>query len=85
MNAETLDRANRIRCEMADAKKMLNIAESNKAVEISFNLGGFGCRSNECPFLSPEEVANIKSNITGLILMRTQARLDELQNEFDNL
>lgn len=85
MNAETLNKANSIRCEMAVVEKILKVAEIDQAVDISFNVGGFGCTSCQHPFLSPEEVADIKSNITELIRTRAITRLDELQKEFENL
>ena len=85
MNAETLNKANSIRCEIAGVEKILKVAEKGQAVDISFNVGGFGCTSYQHPLLSTEEVADIKSNVTELIRTRAMARLDELQNEFENL
>lgn len=70
---------------MADVEKMLKVAENDQAVDISFNVGGFGCTSYQHPLLSTEEIAKIKSDITELIQVRAIARLDELQKEFDNL
>lgn len=85
MNTETLDKAISIKREMADVERILNVAEKNKAVDLSFSLGGFCCSSLGNPFISPEEVDDMKRNINELIRMRAQARLDELQKEFDNL
>lgn len=85
MNDETLNKANRIRMEMTDTENMLRRVEKDAVIEISFNNGGYGCRSCQSKYLSDEEVATIKANITEQIRLRAQARLHELQKEFDNL
>lgn len=85
MNDETLNKANRIRMEMTDTENMLRRVEKDAVIEISFNNGGYGCCSCQSKYLSDEEVATIKDNITEQIRLRAQARLHELQKEFDNL
>ena len=86
MNDETLNKANRIRSEMGVVEKMLNrIEEKEAVVDITFNNGGYGCCSCQSKYLSAEEVATIKANITEQIRLRAQARLHELQKEFNNL
>ncbi len=85
MNDETLNKANRIRMEMTDTENMLRRVEKDAVIEISFNNGGYGCCSCQSKYLSDEEVATIKANITEQIRLRAQARLHELQKEFDNL
>lgn len=85
MNDETLNKANRIRMEMTDTENMLRRVEKDAVIEISFNNGGYGCCSCQSKYLSAEEVATIKANITEQIRLRAQARLHELQKEFDNL
>lgn len=86
MNDETLTYANRIRHEMSNVEKMLNCIEKQETVvDISFNNGLYGCCSNQSVYLSDEEVMEIKANITKQISLRAQARLEELQKEFDNL
>ena len=85
MNDETLNKANRIRMEMTDTENMLRRVEKEAVIEISFNNGGYGCCSCQSKYLSAEEVATIKANITEQIRLRAQARLHELQKEFDNL
>lgn len=84
MNTETLGKANAIMREMADVEKLMKVAEKNKAVDLSFSLGSHCCSAFNA-FVSPEEVDDIKLNINELIRMRAQARLHELQKEFDNL
>lgn len=86
MNDETLNYANRIRSEMGIVEKMLSRIENKDAVvDISFSNGNYGCCSCQSEYLSNEEVAAIKANITEQIRLRAQARLHELQKEFDNL
>lgn len=85
MNDETLNKANRIRMEMTDTENMLRRVDKDAVIEISFNNGGYGCCSCQSKYLSDEEVATIKANITEQIRLRAQARLHELQKEFDNL
>lgn len=86
MNDETLNYANRIRSEMGIVVKMLSRIENKDAVvDISFSNGNYGCCSCQSEYLSNEEVAAIKANITEQIRLRAQARLHELQKEFDNL
>ena len=85
MNDETLNKANRIRMEMTDTENMLRRVEKDAVIEISFNNGGYGCCSCQSKYLSDEEVVTIKANITEQIRLRAQARLHELQKEFDNL
>lgn len=85
MNDETLNKANRIRMEMTDTENMLRRVEKDAVIEISFNNGDYGCCSCQSKYLSDEEVATIKANITEQIRLRAQARLHELQKEFDNL
>lgn len=85
MNDETLNKANRIRMEMTDTENMLRRVEKDAVIEISFNNGGYGCCSCQSKYLSDEEVATIKANITEQIRLRAQTRLAELQKEFDNL
>ena len=70
---------------MADVERILSVAEKNKGVDLSFSLGSFCCSSLGNPFISSEEVDDMKRNINELIRMRAQARLNELQKEFDNL
>ena len=84
MNTETLGKANAIMREMADVERLMNVAEKGKAVELSFSLGNHCCSAFNA-FVSPEEADDIKRNINELIRMRAQARIDELQKEFDNL
>lgn len=88
MNDETLLHGNRLRNEIEGVKNMLRLIENNKkqpVVEITFNNGGYGCCSIHSNYLSVEEVEAIKANITEQIHLRAQARLAELQKEFDNL
>lgn len=85
MNDETLNKANRIRMEMTDTENMLRRVEKDAVIEITFNNGGYSCCSCQSKYLSDEEVATIKANITEQIRLRAQARLHELQKEFDNL
>ena len=85
MNDETLNKANRIRMEMTDTENMLRRVEKEAVIEISFNNGGYGCCSCQSNYLSDAEVTAIKTNITEQIRLRAQARLVELQKEFDNL
>lgn len=86
MNDETLNKANRIRSEMDIIEKMLSRIENKDAVvDISFSNGSYGCCSCQSDYLSYKEVATIKANITEQIRLRAQARLHELQKEFDNL
>lgn len=85
MNDETLNKANRIRMEMTNTENMLKRVEKDAVVEISFNNGGYGCCSCQSKYLSDEEVAAIKANITEQIRLRAQARLAELQKEFNSL
>lgn len=85
MNDETLNKGNRIRMEMTDTENMLRRVEKEAVIEISFNNGGYGCCSCQSKYLSAEEVATIKANITEQIRLRAQARLHELQKEFNNL
>lgn len=85
MNDETLNKANRIRMEMTDTENMLRRVEKDAVIEILFNNGGYGSCSSQSKYLSDEEVATIKANITEQIRLRAQARLHELQKEFDNL
>lgn len=70
---------------MTDTENMLRRIEKNAVVEITFNNGGFSCSSCQSEYLSDEEVATIKANITEQIRLRAQARLHELQKEFDNI
>ena len=85
MNDDTLNYANRIRSEMGVVEKMLRRVEKEAVIEISFNNGGYGCCSCQSDYLSDAEVATIKANITEQIRLRAQARLHELQKEFNNL
>lgn len=86
MNDETLNYANRIRSEMAIVEKMLDRIEKKEAVvDITFSNGNYGCCSCQSDYLSDDEVTAIKANITEQIRLRAQARLAELQKEFDNL
>ena len=85
MNDETLNKANRIRIEMTDTENMLRLVEKEVVIEMSFNNGGYDCWSCQSKYLSAEEVATIKANITEQIRLRAQARLHELQKEFNNL
>lgn len=85
MNDETLNKANFIRREMADTEYMLKRIETDAAVEITFSNGNYDCCSCQSDYLSEEEVTAIKNNITEQIRLRAQARLHELQKEFDNL
>lgn len=86
MNDETLNYANRIRSEIGVMEKMLNRIEKKEAVvDITFSNGTYGCCSCQSDYLSDEVVTAIKANITDQIRLRAQARLAELQKEFDNL
>lgn len=86
MNDDKLNYANRIRSEMRVVEKMLNHIEKKEAVvDITFSNGNYGCCSCQSDYLSYEEVTAIKANITQQIRLRAQARLHELQKEFDNL
>ena len=85
MNDETLNKANRIRMEMTDTENMLRRVEKEAVIEISFNNGGDDRWSCQSKYLSAEEVATIKANINEQIRLRAQARLHELQKEFNNL
>lgn len=86
MNDETLNYANRIRSEIDVVEKMLNrIEKKESVVDITFSNGNYGCCSCQSDYLSDEEVTAIKANITDQIRLRAQARLHELQKEFDNL
>lgn len=85
MNDETLNKANHIRMEMTDTENMLRRVEKEAVIEISFINGGYGCSSCQSKYFSAEEVATIKANITEKIRLRAQARLHELQKEFNNL
>lgn len=86
MNEETLNHANRIKSEMAVVEKTLNRIEKKEAVvDITFSNGNYGCCSCQSDYLSDDEVTAIKTNITEQIRLRAQARLAELQKEFDNL
>lgn len=86
MNDETLNYANRIRSEIGVVEMMLNrIEKKESVVDISFSNGTYGCCSCQSSYLSDEEVAEIKNNITEQIRLRAQVRLHELQKEFDNL
>lgn len=86
MNDETLNRANRIRSEIGVVEKTLNRIEKKEAVvDITFSNSTYGCCSCQSDYLSDEEVTAIKANITDQIRLRAQARLAELQKEFDNL
>lgn len=86
MNDETLNKANRIRSEMGVVENMLKRIDNKEAVvDITFSNGNYGCCSCQSDYLSYEEVTEIKANITEQIRLRAQARLHELQKEFDNL
>ncbi len=86
MNDETLSYANHLRREMTCVETTLErIEKKDTVVEITFNNSGYGCCSIQCDYLSNEEVAAIKTNIIEQIRLRAQARLHELQKEFDNL
>ena len=85
MKEETLNRANQIQSQMTIIKGMLSRIEKNPALEITFNNGSWGCCSNQSDYLTDEEVADIKADLTKRIRERAQARLAELQKEFDNL
>ena len=85
MNDETLNKANRIRIEMTDTENMLRLVEKEVVIEMSFNNGGYDGWSGQSKYLSAEEVATIKANINEQIRLRAQARLHELQKEFNNL
>lgn len=86
MNDETLNYANRIRSEIGVMEKMLNRIEKKEAVvDITFSNGTYGYCSCQSDYLSDEVVTAIKANITDQIRLRAQARLAELQKEFDNL
>lgn len=87
MNEETLLYGNRLSNEITDVKSMLRLIENKQqpVVEITFNNSGYGCGSIHSIYLSVEEVEAIKNNITEQIRLRAQARLHELQKEFDNL
>ena len=86
MNDDTLNYANRIRSEMAVVEKTLNRIEKKEAVvDITFSNGNYGCCLCQSDYLSDDEVTEIKANITEQIRLRAQARLTELQKEFDNL
>lgn len=83
MNDDTL---NRIRSEMGVVEKVLNRIEKKEAVvDITFSNANYGCCSCQSDYLSDDEVTAIKTNITEQIRLRAQARLAELQKEFDNL
>jgi hypothetical protein len=86
MNDETLNYAIRIRSEIDVVERMLNRIEKKEAVvDITFSNGNYGCCSCQSDYLSDEEVAAIKANITEQIRLRAQTRLAELQKEFENL
>lgn len=85
MNDETLDKANRIKSEMACIEKMLTGIEHEAAVDITFNNDGRCCGSYKSDYLSDEEVIDIRKNITELIRKRAQMRLADLEKEFNNL
>lgn len=55
MNTETLDKAIGIKREMAGVERLLNVAEKNKAVDLSFSLGDFCCSSLSNPFYRPKK------------------------------
>ena len=85
MNDETLNKANRIRKEITDTENMVRYVAKEAVIEMSFNNGGYDRWSCQSKYLSAEEVATIKANITEQIRLRAQARLHELQKEFNNL
>lgn len=86
MNDETLNYAIRIRSEMGVVEKMLNRIEKKEAVvDMTFSNGSYGCCSCQSDYLTDEEIADIKADLTKLIHKRAQARLAELRKEFDNL
>ncbi|MDE7377512.1 MAG: hypothetical protein K2N13_00940 [Paraprevotella sp.] len=85
MNTETLNKANDLSRQITRVNAVLNILDKGNAVDISFNNGGFSCCSNCSYFLTDEEVAEIKNNISNLIRERVQAQKDELEKEFNNL
>lgn len=86
MNDDKLKYANRIRSEMSVVEKMLNSIEKKEAVvDMTFSNGSYGCCSCQSDYLTDEEIADIKADLTKLIHKRAQARLHVLQKEFDNL
>lgn len=74
MNNETLNKALELKREIDKADAILNILEKGHAVDISFNNGGYSCTSYTSDYLSEDEVAEVKDNITKLIRMRAQER-----------
>lgn len=85
MKEETLNKGIAIRREIGQMKTLLNSVERVNAVEILFANCNSSCCSSESLMISPEEVNDFKSNITELIRMRAEARLEELEKEFNNL
>ena len=84
MDDQTFTQANKIKCRIDKVERMLKRIEMGDIVEILFT-DGIGCAFRKSNYLSDEEISEFKSNITELIRLRVQARLEELQKEFDNL
>lgn len=85
MNDEILQKANNIRQEIAEMEHALSMIENNRAVEISFYVGSFGCSSARTSLLPDEEVAEIKADISERLRKHAQECLDSLRKDFNEL
>ena len=85
MTDETLQRAVGIRHEIDHVTSFINSIDKGREVEIRFANGGYcGC-SIQSELLNEAEVEEFKNNLNSLIRSRAEARLAELQEEYNNL
>lgn len=85
MTDETLHKAVNIRREIDRVTSLVNSIDKGREVEIRFANGSYcGCDS-QSPLLNEAEVEEFKNNLNTLLRSRAEARLAELQNEYNNL
>lgn len=85
MTDEQLGKANYLRTEIEVNERVVRRIEIGSEIEIKFANGGNCCYTNQSKYLSDEEIAAFKEQITSTIRQRAEERIAELQKEFDNL
>lgn len=85
MTDETFEKAWSLRREIDNVEKLIANIDKGLEVEIRFSNGYCcGC-SNQSQLLDEAEVEEFTNNINSTLRARAEARLKELQEEYNNL
>lgn len=85
MTDEKLQKAIGINCMINFFTRLIEKIDKGGEVEIRFANGGYCCGNEQSELLSEAEVEEIVNNISSTLRSRAEARLKELQDEYNQL